>query len=122
MYEEYLGEGYHDKVRKMLSVDDTLLPNNIIDADINIGAMKLLISPSLETMREEGKTINSEDKYKKLVDVALHYLCGVLCIALKSRTLHEPFNVPKYKHNWDEECGKFVNYANLKMLELIASV
>lgn len=48
MYEEYLGKGYHDKVRKMLTVDEELLPDRIIDAQANIGAMKMLISPAVE--------------------------------------------------------------------------
>ena len=40
MYEEYLGQGYHDKVRKMLTANTDLLPDRIIDADLNIGGMK----------------------------------------------------------------------------------
>jgi hypothetical protein len=45
MYKEYLGEGYHEKIRKMLTADETLLPDRIIDADANIGGMKKLIAP-----------------------------------------------------------------------------
>ena len=40
MYKEYLGEGYHERIRKMLTCNEELLPNRIIDADANIGAMK----------------------------------------------------------------------------------
>lgn len=56
MYKEYLGEGYHDKVRKMLTLNEEVLPNSVIDADLNIGGMKQLLSPALEKMNIHGKT------------------------------------------------------------------
>ncbi len=121
MYEEYLGFGYHEKVRDMLSVDENLLPDSIIDSDINIGAMKILSSPLADDIIKKKDIVNLEEEYSKLVDVALHYLCGVLCIALKSRTANGQFNDPKYMRDWDNECAKFVNYANEKSFPGILS-
>jgi hypothetical protein len=117
MYKEYLGEGYHEKIRKMLTADETLLPDRIIDADLNIGAMKMLITPAMEKMAIHGKTVNTEEKYNTLATAALHYLAGVLCLALKSRTAVPPYN--KFKRNWDKKRGKFMDRGNRLMLELI---
>lgn len=119
MYKEYLGEGYHEKVRKKLSVDDKLLPNRIIDAEANIGAMKQLVAPVIDIMREHGKYVDNEKKYEQLQTAALHYLCGVLCNALKSRTSAPPYDTPEYKRNWDKKCEKFMRYANSQMMELM---
>ncbi|HUV85325.1 MAG TPA: hypothetical protein VMV86_06405 [Methanosarcinales archaeon] len=86
MYKEYLGEGYHEKIRTMLTCDNTLLPDRIIDADANIGAMKKLIAPVIEKMQMFGKEIDSEEKFNQLSNAALYYHCGILCMAMKSRT------------------------------------
>ena len=118
-YEEYLGLGYRDKVRKMIGVDEVLLPNRIIDADLNIGTMKQLIAPVLEEMSKFGKFVNTEKKYKQLNDAALNYLCGILCVALKSRTSSPPYDAPEYKRNWDKKREKFMRYANSQMMGLM---
>lgn len=122
MYKEYLGEGYHDKIRKMLTVDDNLLPDRIIDADLNIGGMKQLMTPAIDRMTALGKAIKSEDEYSKLSEVAIHYLCGILCMALKSRTSTPPFNVPKYKKNWSKKQKKHMDRGNILMQGLINNV
>lgn len=118
MYEEYLGEGYHEKIRKMLTCDETLLPDKIIDADLNIGGMKKLIAPAIEKMQMFGKTVDTEEKFKLLSDAALYYLCGILCMAMKSRTSSPPFNLPKYKKRWDKKREGYMQKGNayLKLL------
>ncbi len=119
LYAEYLGEGYHDKVRKMLTCDENLLPDRIIDADLNINTMKQLITPALEKMQMCGKQINSKEKFKQLSNAALYYLCGVLCMVLKSRTSVPPFNIPKYKKKWDKKRDKYMQKGNQLMIGLM---
>lgn len=119
MYEEYLGEGYHDKIRKMLTLPEEVLPNSVIDAPLNIGAMKQLLSPVLEKMKIRGKRINSEEKFNQLSQVALYYLCGILCVAMKSRTSAPPFNIKKYQKNWDKKQKKYIEKGNMILLRLI---
>jgi hypothetical protein len=121
MYEEYLGEGYHDRIRKMLTVDETLLPDRIIDADLNIGAMKQLIAPAIEKMQMFGKYVDTEEKYKLLSNAALYYLCGILCMAMKSRTSSPPFNIPKYKKRWDKKRDGYMEKGNMIMKSLLDS-
>jgi hypothetical protein len=122
MYEEYLGQGYYDKVRKMLTANEELLPDRIIDADLNIGGMKKLLAPALDKMIARGKEINSEEQYSVLQEAGLNYLCGILCLALKSRTAKPPYNLQKYKKNWDKKKNKFMQKGNLLMRELINNV
>ena len=119
MYKEYLGNDYHSKIRKKLTADETLLPNRIIDAEANIGAMKLLVAPAIETMQRFGKFVNTDKKYKQLQSAALDLLCGILCVALKSRTSAPPYDTPEYKRNWDKKRDKFMRYGNSQMMELM---
>lgn len=119
MYEEYLGEGYHDKVRKMLTVDEKVLPNSVIDADLNIGGMKQLLSPALNKMKIHGKEINTEEKYNQLANAGIYYLCGILCMAMKSRTSAPPFNLKKYQKNWDKKQKRYMDKGNKLMQGLM---
>jgi hypothetical protein len=119
MYKEYLGEGYHEKIRKMLTADETLLPDKIIDADLNIGGMKKLIAPAIEKMQMFGKEVDNEEKFKLLSDAALYYLCGILCMAMKSRTSSPPFNLPKYKKRWDKKKDGYMQKGNQYMQGLM---
>jgi hypothetical protein len=119
MYEEYLGPGYYNRIRKMLTADDTLLPNKIIDADLNIGGMKKLIAPAIEKMQMFGKEVDTEEKFKLLSDAALYYLCGILCMAMKSRTSSPPFNLPKYKKRWDKKKDGYMQKGNQYMQGLM---
>lgn len=119
MYEEYLGKGYHTKIRKKLSVDDVLLPDSIIDAEANIGAMKNLVAPAIETMQRFGRFVNPDKKYGQLQGAALDILCGVLCVALKSRTSSPPYDTTEYKRNWDKKREKFMRYGNMQLMELM---
>jgi len=122
MYEEYLGQGYYDKVRKMLTANAELLPDRIIDADLNIGGMKNLLAPALDKMIARGKEINTEEQYAVLQEAGLNYLCGIIAMALKSRTAKPPYNLAKYKKNWDKKKNKFMQKGNLLMRELINNV
>lgn len=119
MYEEYLGKGYHEKVRKMLTLPEDVLPNSVIDADLNIGGMKQLLSPALEKMIANGKVINSEEKFNQLSNVAIYYLCGILCIAMKSRTSTPPFNKKKYQKRWDKKRKNYMQKGNMLMQGLM---
>lgn len=114
LYTEYLGEGYHAKIRGMLTCDETLLPDRIIDADLNIGAMKQLLVPVLEKVK-----IDTEEKFRQLSSAALYYLCGVLCMVMKSRTSSPPFNIPKYKKRWDKKRDKYMQKGNQLMMGLM---
>lgn len=118
LYEEYLGKGYHQKVRTMLTADETLLPDRIIDADLNIGGMKKLIAPAMESMNMLGNQIDNERKFNQLSSAALYYLCGILCMAMKSRTSAPPFNVPKYKKGWDKKQVTYMQKGNNLMTGL----
>ena len=119
MYSEYLGADYHGKIRKLLCTDATLCPDSIIDADLNIGAMKMLLNPALDKMRITGKKINTEAKYQKLEQTALCYLAGIICLALNSRTAVAPYNTVKYKKNWKKKRTKLISRGNRTMQELM---
>lgn len=114
MYEEYLGEGYHAEIRKRLCLPEEVLPNSVIDADYNIGAMKGLLSSVLETRK-----IDSEEKFNQLSQVAVHYLSGILCMAMKSRTSAPPFNLRKYQKNWDKKQKNYMAKGNKIMQGLM---
>ncbi|OZV12352.1 hypothetical protein CIW83_09655 [Tissierella sp. P1] len=119
MYKEYLGEGYHDKVRKMLSLNEEILPNSVIDADANIGGMKMLLAPAMDKLTATGKKIDTEQKYNQLQQAGIYYLAGILCMAMKSRTSAPPFNIPKYKKNWDKKQKGYMQKGNTLMQELM---
>ncbi len=120
MYEEYLGEGYHAEIRKMLTLPEEVLPDSVIDAEYNIGAMKQLIAPTIEQMKMLGKAIDTEDKFQALSRMALYYLCGVLCVAMKSRTSAPPFNIKKYQKRWDKKRTNYMRKGNLIMQGLVS--
>lgn len=119
LYAEYLGKGYHGKIRKKIGVDNVLLPDSIIDADINIGAMKQLVAPAIETMQASGRFIRTEKQYTQLQEAALDIICAILCMALKSRTSAPPYDGPEYKRNWDKKREKFIRYGNSQMMGLM---
>jgi hypothetical protein len=118
-YKDYLGTGYHDKIRKLLTADRKLLPDSMIDADYNIGAMKLLISRAFNDKGLTVQDINNSHKYDTLTDIGLYYLCGVLCTALISRTKSSPFNMPKYKNGLGKKRDKYMERANEMMIGLV---
>lgn len=108
MYKEYLGEDYHDEVRKILSVKEGLCPDRMIDAEYNIGAMKELIAPAIEKMELQGKKVNSEKQYNTLSLAARYYLAGVLCLPLRSMSKVDK----RYKRNWDKKMRKCMERGN----------
>lgn len=120
MYSEYFGEGYHGIIRKMLTADEKLCPDSMIDADLNIGAMKMLISQGLENLPDN--TIgDNELKFQVLQRAARYYLAAVLCVVLKSRVESPPFNLAKYKKNWDKKRKRYVDigWKTLKLQEIL---
>lgn len=119
MYEEYLGEGYYDKVRKLLTADDKLLPNRIIDADANIGAMKRIVAPVVDKRNIFYGGIHTEEDFNKLSEAAVYILCGVICTALKSRTSAPPYLGARYKKNWDKKRDKLILKGNKLIRELM---
>lgn len=98
MYEEYLGKGYHDEIRKMLLVRDDVLPNSVIDADVNIGAMRMIVGEELK------KKQNLKD-YALVQKAAKHCLCSILCMALKSRAKNPAFKFYRGR-NWRKKQEK----------------
>lgn len=112
MLKTYLGENYHDEIREILKADDVLLPDRIIDAELNIGAANMI----LEGMLESCVAINSDRRRERVSRAAKFYLCGVLCLALNSRTKVEPFL--KYRINWEFHRRKNMDKANKIMFKL----
>lgn len=66
-----------------------------------------------------GKQINTEEKFNQLSNAAIYYLCGILCMAMKSRTSTPPFNLPKYKKNWDKKRKNYMQKGNMLMQGLM---
>lgn len=117
MYSEYLGENYHAAIRKILFADEKLCPDEIIDAPINIEAMKGMISSAIPKLR--GK-IDSEAKFALLSKVARYYLAGILCVPIQSRIRVPPFNIPKYtSKNWAKKQKKCMERANKDFMRLL---
>lgn len=112
LIKNYLGENYHDEIREMLKADDILLPDRIIEAELNIGAANMI----LEGMLESCVVINSDKRRERVSKAAKFYLCGVLCVMLTSRTKVEPFL--KYRRDWEYHRQKNMDKANKIMLNL----
>lgn len=116
MYENHLGEGYHDEIRKILQVDDVVLPDRIIDADLHIGALleiikdRLTIKPILKMLEMTDNTL------EKVHGAARLLLAGIICSALKSRTAVPPFL--KYKKNWNKKQEKLIRRYEFAMREI----
>ena len=105
MYEFLLGEGYHDVIRKILNADDYLVPNSMIDADLNIGALRMLMAGQLDKLQITGNLAYSDNKSKSLYEACRYYLAGILCVAIRSRVNSSQF--VKYRHrNWDKKRDK----------------
>lgn len=113
LIKEYLRENYHDEIRDILKADDVLLPDRIIDAELNISAANII----LEGMLESCVAINSEKRKERVSRAAKLFLCGVLCLALNSRTKVEPFL--KYRRDWEYHRKKNMDKANKIMLKLL---
>lgn len=117
MYQEYLGENYHNVIRKILFADEKLCPDSMIDAPINIEAMKGMLSPAIPKLK--GK-VDSELKFNLLSKIARYYLAGILCIPIQSRIKVPPFNIPKYTgKNWAKKQKKCMEKANNDLMRLL---
>lgn len=101
MYAEHLGPDYHQKLRKLLTVDEKVLPDSMIDAEANIGAMRLIINDALGPV----PAVNLAT-LRRLQEAGFYVLAAVLCVALKSRTAVVPFQ--DYKRNWDKQRAEYM--------------
>ena len=126
MYEKYFGEDYYDKVRKMLTADHVLLPDSIIDAEVNVGAALGLLSSVLDKTwakraMENKPDISSQDAdaISLMRQAAIHYLCGVLCVALRSRTKTPPFNTKEHIRRWGKKRGQHMKKGDNIMAQLL---
>ncbi len=117
MYSEYLGENYHAAIRKILFADETICPDEMIDAPVNIEAMKGMLSPAIPKLK--GK-VDSELKFAVLSKIARYYLAGILCIPIQSRIKVPPFNVSKYtSKNWAKRQKKCMEKGNKDFMRLL---
>jgi hypothetical protein len=72
-------------------------------------------------MQMFGKEVDTKEKFKLLSDAALYYLCGILCMAMKSRTSSPPFNLTKYKKRWDKKKDGYMQKGNASLKALLDS-
>ena len=112
MITDYLEPNYHDSIRKFLGADEFLLPNQIIDAELNIGAAGII----LEGVLESCKPINSDARKEKVSRASKLYLCAVLCTMLKSRTKNKMF--ADYRRDWESKRKQCIDKADKIMLKL----
>lgn len=123
-YAEYLGEGYCDKVRKLLMADDKICTNRMIDSDIVIGAMKKMLAPYLEEnpfeFIDNKVHVENEDEFAKFQEAALYFLAGILCSPIMSRAKVPPFLGPKYKKNWKKKQAKLMQKGHMLLESLRA--
>ena len=82
-YAEYLGEGYCDKVRQLLTADDKICTDGMINSDVCIGAMKRMLEPYLEGgnvafIAADKVLVQSEKDFATFQQAAL-YILRELC-------------------------------------------
>jgi hypothetical protein len=106
MIKEYLSENYQEEIREILQADETLFPNKFIEADLNIGGANMI----LEGMLESCVPINNDKRKEQVCEAAKLYLCGVLCVMLKTRD--------KSGKNWEYRRMKCMDKANKIMIKL----
>jgi len=123
MYKTYLGEGYHDKVRKLLTADDKICTNTMIDAPVVIGAMKKLLAPYLEQspfqFGDKKVQVENEEEFAEFQQAALYLLAGILCSPIISRAKVPPFNSFKYQKNWKKKQEKLMKKGHMLLQFLI---
>ncbi len=125
MYSDYLGEGYHDRVRKLLTADDKICTDTMIDSDIVIGAMKRILAPYLEgvpgfVLADNKVQVENEEDYAKFQQAALFILAGILCPPIISRAKVPPFCGEKYKKNWKKKQGELMKKGHMWLESLRA--
>ena len=64
-------------------------------------------------------SVDTEEKFNQLSQVAIYYLAGILCMAMKSRTSAPPFNLRKYQKNWDKKQKNYMAKGNKIMQGLM---
>ncbi len=125
-YAEYLGEGYCDKVRQLLTADDKICTDTMINSDVCIGAMKRVLEPYLEGgnvafLPTENKVrVENETDYATFQQAALCILAGVLCSPIISRAKVPPFLGQKYQKNWEKKQTKLMHKGHLWLESLRA--
>lgn len=85
MHAEYLGVGYHDRIRSLLRVKKPILPDSVIDASLNINAMKLILTDEIFVPLATGQIERNAINFEKVQSAAIHVLAGVLCASLESK-------------------------------------
>jgi len=117
MYSEFLGENYHDGVRKILVASKGLVPDSMIDADANIGAMRGFISPYVMEMDRFGMAISGNDnpQFSELSKAARYYLAAILCVPLRNRSKR----FGKGYANWDKKRVRCMQKATDIMFRLM---
>ena len=121
LYAEYLGAGYVDEVRKMLGVNDDLVPDSMVNAEYNIGAMRMIIGEQLR--KNADKLKGDEEEFAVVQKASRHCLCAVLCTAIISRVKNPTFS--KYRHrNWKKKREKHMEkcYQVLRSKGLLSNV
>lgn len=103
MYSYYLGDGYRNKIRKILRADDKICTDEMIDAMYNVEAMKEIVQDHFDQLELKDEDVNTVSKFEKLQEAARYYLAGVLCSAIMSRTKVPPFMGKEYKKNWKKK-------------------
>ena len=113
MYSEFLGENYHDTIRKILRATPELVTDSMVDAPANIGAMKSLITAPLEKMMHKGWKVDDERKFALLQKAAHYYLAGILCLPLVGRGKRL-----KSRSDWDKKRKRCIEKGNKALVQL----
>jgi hypothetical protein len=116
-YAEYLGEGYCDRVRLLLTADDKICTDGMINSDVVIGGMKRILAPYLEGSNIITTTdkiqVQDEADYATFQQAALYILAGILCSPIASRAKVPPFLGQKYQKNWKKKQAKLMQKGHL---------
>ena len=118
MYSEFMGKNYERKIRAKFKLNSTVLPNEMINAQLNIGTMGQIIGAKLEDLETKGIYIDNSKKQKLVEDMAIHALCMVLCGPLKSRTSVDPLNEKENQKKWKQRQLNYSKKVNDRYLEL----
>jgi hypothetical protein len=123
-YAEYLGEGYCDKARRLLTADDKICTDTMINSDVVIGGMKRILAPYLEGnelayIPNDKVQIRDEGDYVMFQQAALYILAGILCSPIASRAKVPPFLGQKYQKNWKKKQTKLMQKGHLYLQSLM---
>jgi hypothetical protein len=121
-YAEYLGEGYCDRVRLLLTADDKICTDGMINSDVVIGGMKRILAPYLEGSNIITTTdkiqVQDEGDYAAFQQAALYILAGILCSPIASRAKVPPFLGFKYQKNWKKKQAKLMQKGHMLLKSL----